>query len=260
MGVRIYAYAVDISRLATILESSLAELLCRYSRDGNDPDERFTVIDDDTWDTFVATPHGAMTAALTDESGRRRLVLTESEIQAVPFLQRTASDHLTSGSIYQSKWFFQAFSNCAGINCIRRLIDGHRRWWIGSVLQLAKEALPSGDYDKLEHLFRQILRGLNCGFQIPQGDPGFTAAGLPFTPPNDPDLRFGRWSEDDSSLAVALLSKIVSSSPVLTRPPGPIGIAPDDSQWHEWVSENVTSLLHIPDADGDVCNVLTFIG
>lgn len=227
MGVRIYAYAVDLPQLNALLESSLADLLTRLSSHANDSHERF---------------------------------LTARQLQTLPTLRRSARDHLSSGSIYQSLWFLQAFSNCAGVNCIHRLIDGHRRWWIGSVLQFANGMIPAKDYDELTRLFQQMLRGLNCGHQMPDADLGFIADGLPFAPESDPDFRIGRWSERECSTAVRILSYIITLSPTFVRPPRPIGIAPDDAEWNQWVYSNIASLLRIADLDYSVCNLLTFIG
>lgn len=260
MGVRIFAYAVDLPRLDAFLELSLTELLGRYVNHGNDPNERLTFTYGVNDDTFVATPKKSVSGAITDNSGRRYSVFTEQQLQALPVLQRSARYHLSSGSIYQSQWLFQAFSNCSGVNFIHRLIDGQRRWWIGSVLQFASGMIAADDYDELTRLFQQILRGIDCGFPIPDADIGFITDGLPFTPENDPDLRIGRWSEKESLTAVQILSYIVSLSPTFVRPPGPIGIAPDDAEWNQWVHGNVASLLRVSDIDYDVCNVLTFIG
>ena len=228
-------------------------------RDGNDANHRFTIIHGDECDTFAATPRKGIVAAMTTSKGRKHTVLTEEELEAIPALQRSARDHIAAEGIYPTKWLLSAFSDCAGIEFICPLIDGHRRWWIGSVLQFAKTVMPDDTYAELEQLFRKILRGANCGFKIPDSDIGFVTDGLPFTPENDPDLRFGRWSDIESLVATDLLSSIAAQSPQFTAPPGPMGITPDDSEWHEWVHSNVTSLLQLSDLNYDVCNVLTFV-
>lgn len=79
-------------------------------------------------------------------------------------------------------------------------------------------------------------------------------------PKDDVDLQFGRWSKEESFAAAALLSKMMELSPTFTRPPEPIGIAPADSEWDEWVRNNVKSLLRISDLNYSTCNVLSFIG
>ena len=259
MGVRIFTYAVDVPRFDTLLDCTVGELLCQYSRDGLDPNERLIFIHGDADDTLSTTPNGRITGALTDESGRHYVEIAESEIVTIPMLRRSAREHLSELSNYQLKWILSAFSHCAGIDYIHCLIDGHRRWWIGGLLQFAKEAIPTPDYDDLVLLCRKILRGWNCGFPIPDGDVGFTAAGLSFTPDNEPHCLFGRLTAEESSRLATLLSDILSLSPTFSRPPGRIGIAPDDAEWNQWVHKNVTAFLRIKDLDFRQCHVFTFI-
>jgi hypothetical protein len=260
MGVRIYAYAVDLSQLDAFLDTSLADLLCRYLRHGNNPTDRLRFTIADTDDTFVSTPSESIHATMSAPKGREHKVLTEAQVQTIPAVQCSARDHLANGAIYQTQWLLQAFSNCDGVDFIHRLIDGPRRWWIGSVLQCAQTTLAAADYEQLVHLFRKILRGNNCGYRLPEGDVGFSTEQLPFTPEDDPDLRFCRWSADDTFCAATLLSALLSQSPSFGPPPDPIGIAPDTSEWHTWVHGIVVSLLTIEGFDYDERNVFSFIG
>jgi hypothetical protein len=194
-----------------------------------------------------------------EASGRELELLGAERLQTIPALQSSAREHLSSDTIYQAEWLLSAFSNCKGIDFVERVIDGHRRWWIGSVLQFARSVLANNDYQQLEMLFRRILRGLNCG-AILETDIGVNTVGLPFTPDNNPDFRFGRWDKDDVFAVAALLSKLTVMSPIFTPPSGPIGIAPDEGDWHDWANENVIALTRIPNRGYAVCNLLTFIG
>lgn len=260
MGIRIDAYAVDLPRFAAFLSMPLGDLLRRYLLDGKNPGERLMFTDTQSDDTFFATPGGLIGAWIGNASDRHFVELTKERMRAIEVLQRPASEHLSRGSIYQSSWLLRGFSNCRGIDFIEQLIAGQRRWWIGSVLQFANTHFERSEYGKLEHLFRRVLRRSDCGYKIQKTDPVFVSTGLPFTPEDDPDLSFGRWSEEESFAAAALLSKMMELSPTFARPAGPIGIAPEDSEWHEWVHDNVKSLLRIPDLNYSVCNVLTLIG
>ena len=260
MGICIDAYAVDLPQFAAFLNTTLGDLLRRYQLDGKNPGERLMFTDAHSDDTFFATPGGPIGAWIGNSSERHFVELTEERIHTIDVLQRPAREHLSRGSIYQSSWLLRGFSNCRGIDFIERLIDGQRRWWIGSVLQFAHTYFERSEYEELEYLFRRVLRRADCGYKIQNTDPGFVVTGLPFTPEDDPDLPFGRWSEEESFAAAVLLSKMMELSPTFARPPGPIGIAPEDSKWHEWVHDNVESLLRIPDLKYSACNVLTFIG
>jgi hypothetical protein len=214
----------------------------------------------DTPDTYDSIPRGPMRACVGKVPDRKHETFTEEQLRKIAILQRSAREHFSNDDIYQAMWFFQAFSNCKGINFIKQLIGGHRRSWIGSVLQCAQPLLNTDEYKRLEHLFSRILRGADCGFNMSIGDAGFAQEGLPFVADNDPDLRFGRWSPEECSTAVLLLSKIMASSPTFARPPGPIGIAPDFSEWHDWTRSNILSLLKMRDLDYSDCNMLSFIG
>jgi hypothetical protein len=260
MGVRIDAYAVDLPPFAAFLNTTLGDLLHRYQRDGKDPGERlmFTGVDND--DTFFASPGGSLGAWIGSGSDRHLEELTEERIRKIDALQSPAREHLSGGSIFQASWLLRGFSNCRGIDFVERLIDGQRLPWIGSVLQFAHSHLERGEYEELEHLCRRILRGATCGYKIPEGDVGFVADGLPFTPQDDADLRFGRWSQEESFAAAVLLSKLVELSPAFTPPPELIRLYAGDREWHEWAHRNVGSLLRIPSLNYSVCSVLTFMG
>jgi hypothetical protein len=259
MGIRIDAYAVDLPRFDTFLNSTLADLLCQYQRDGINEKTplRFTI--GNTSDTFEAIPSGLMRAFIGDVPNRKEEILSEEQLRKIEILKRPVREHLSSDNIYQAKWFLNAFSNCKGIDFIEQLTEGHRRWWIGSVLKSAQPVLSANEFKELEYLFAKILRGLDCGFNRAVGDPGFVGDGLPFTPDDDPDLKFGRWLPKECPIAGELLSKVMASSPKF-RASEPTGIDQDDSDWHERVRNNVTSFLQIRDLDYSVCNMLSFIG
>ena len=261
MGVRIDAYAVDLPQFSAFLNTTLGELLHRYQRDGREPGERlmFTGVDND--DTYFASPGGSIGAWIGRGSDRHLEELTEERIRKFDPLQSLAREHLSSGSIYQASWLLSGFSYFRGIDFIKRVIDAQRLPWIGSILQFAHSYLERGEYGELEHLLRRVLRGATCGYKIPKGDVGFVADGLPFTPPDDDsNLRFGRWSEEESLAAAVMLSKLVELSPTFTPPPELIRFYAADREWDEWVHKNVKSLLRIPDLKYSLCNVLTFMG
>src|SRR4051794_16542423 len=155
MGTRIDAYAVDLPLLAAFLNTTLGDLLHRYQRDGKDPSEQlmFTGVDND--DTYFANPGGVIGAWIGSGSERHLEELTEKRIRTIDTLQSTAREHLSRGSIYQSSSLLRAFSHCREINFIEQLIEGQRRWWIGSVLQFAHSYFGRAEYDGLELLFRK---------------------------------------------------------------------------------------------------------
>ncbi len=95
---------------------------------------------------------------------------------------------------------------------------------------------------------------------MPEADPGFTLAGLPFVLEDDPDLRAGGWTKTESMLAARILSDIMALSPKFSRPSGPIGIVPDDDQWNPWVNENVAALIRLQNLAYENLIVVSFKG
>jgi hypothetical protein len=160
MGVRIDAYAVDLPRFAAFLNTTLGDLLRRYQLDGKDPGERLMFTSGHDCDTFFATPGGSIRAWLGSGSDRHVEELTEERIRTIDALQSPAYEHL-SKDIYQSSRLLEGFSDCRGIDFIERLTAGHRRWWVGSVLQFADTCFERSEYDTLELLFRK-----SCGARI----------------------------------------------------------------------------------------------
>ncbi|HXB59323.1 MAG TPA: hypothetical protein VNU95_07150 [Candidatus Acidoferrales bacterium] len=259
MGIRINAYAVDLPKFDAFLNTSLADLLLQYQRNGIDGDTKFQFSIGNAPEHFCAIPGGVIYAFMGEGAARHREEFTEDKLRVIEILQQPARKHLSSENIYQALCLLRAFGNCKGIDFIKQLIDGHRRHWIGSMLQSAQPILTLSEFKELEFLFVRILRDINCGFKMSIGDAGFVRDGLPFVPEDDPDKRFGRWSEKECSSAILLLSKIMAASPRFERPPEFSALA-DDGDWHDWTRDNILSLLKICDLDYSDCNMLSFIG
>jgi hypothetical protein len=258
MGVHISAYAVDLPRFGAFLETPMSELMCRYARDGRDPNlYTFYVRDAQT----RATLHVLSDRSIVGPDGMRSregpAVLSRAQLEAAPFLQRPTRE-LLSENAYQASVILRTFSHCAGIDFIQPLL-WHRRWWIGSVLQAAHARLDQTRAGELELLFRKLLRGFDCGYPIPKGDIGVNGAGLPFTPENNPDLRLGRWDEPDSFTAMEHLSLLLATEPTFT-PPADLAFDPGDFDWNAMVWDNVKPLARLWDLGYGECNVLSFIG
>ena len=260
MGVRIYAYGIDLPRLDAFLDTSLRDLIGRYYREGDDSRDRLYLNDRETNDAFLVVPGRFIRGAITGKGGRACSEFTDAQLPEIPLVERSVREHLSGNSNYQSYWVVNALSTCTRIDFVHRLIDGQRRWWIGSVLQFVQDSVHDQEtYNELVHLFGRVLRGFDCGHPVFAADVGIVTDGLPFTPEEDPDIRVGRWSEQETSAAVEILSNVLSSSPTFTPPRGPLGIVPDDSEWQEWVHGNVAALLSVGDLDYAERNVLTYI-
>jgi hypothetical protein len=262
MGVRIDAFAVDLPRLGGFLDSSVADMVRRHVQDASDPKRRFTVLGREDCGTLVARPGGPCVLATGSGAARISRAIPEVELEGVPWLAQSVREYLASGSVYGIKWVFEALADCVELDFVERLMEGQRRWWIGSALQAAFgcAAMRGEDRDRFLELFRRVLRGSDCGHPIPEGDLGCDPAGLPFVPPDDPDLRIGRWSESESLDAAFLATALLAASPRSERPPGRLGIVPDDSEWDGWVRENLGAIARVGELEFAERNVISFIG
>lgn len=262
MSVRIDAFAVDLPRLDEFFESSVADAVRRYVREARDPEGRFTVFGPEALDILVAKPGGINVFATGSDERRVHRVIDEGELAELALLRQPMREYLASASVYGAKWVFEALADCEGIDFVECLIEGQRRWWIGSALQAAVDSAAFGTEhrERLVELLRRVLRGSDCGFPIPEGDVGCDAAGLPFVPQEDPDLRIGRWSERESFDAALLATTLLAASPWFARPPGRVGIVPEDAEWDGWVRENLGAIAGIVELEYAERNVISFIG
>lgn len=263
MGIRIDAYAVDASRLSELLWCSLDELLWRYYEDGTDADERLYWIDHDAKDaTYMSIPREKVTGTRHGPDGARlHGIMTRSDTANIIFLQQAAFDHFSGGAPYPLAIFLRCFARCNGIDFIRPLTEGHRRWWIGSLLQGAKEGarISSLDCERLEFLFQKMLRGWDCGYPMTERRIDLEKFEFPALPEDDPDMRFSVWSQDETRFALAVLEELISLEPRFVRPPGRVAVTLDDDEWHSWVVENVRGFLRAASLKSEWKSIISLI-
>lgn len=137
---------------------------------------------------------------------------------------------------------------------LQLLLDGHRRWWIGSFLESLRQSSPwlqsNTDVDYAEELLSVTLAGLDCGTPIRRAPAPTHRAAFPITPRVDADLRFAALSATDFSFLRLFLSECLQNNGRrFMKPSGRIGIAPDgDDEWDAWVRqviEDITAPLEI---------------
>ncbi|MBK8258511.1 MAG: hypothetical protein IPK82_38360 [Polyangiaceae bacterium] len=139
---------------------------------------------------------------------------------------------------------------------LQLLLDGHRRWWIGSFLESLRQSSPwlqnNTDADHAEKLLSIMFAGLDCGTPIRPPPAPTPCAPFPITPRVDADLRFATLSVTDFSFLRLFFSEYLQNNGRrFSRPSGHIGIAPDDDvEWDAWVRQviqEITAPLEIRD-------------
>ncbi len=148
---------------------------------------------------------------------------------------------------------------------VQPLLDGHRRWWIGSFLESLRECSPwtirPSDVDYVESLLSSLLRGWNCGTAIRSEVDLPNCLSFPITPKCDVDFRFAVLSSSDFEfLRLFLIERLRDEDRRFVRPSGRVGIAPEtDEEWDEWIRQVIreiaTKPLEVPNP-----SLVSFIG
>lgn len=236
----------------------LAALLMRYVANGRIENRKLIVYTDRGRERYEAVPRAGVVRRDHDGS---MLPLSRELVDADRFLQQSARTLFdVTECAYQPAGFLGCFARCEGIDFIRILIDGERRWWIGSVIAAGYECLTQVEAKQLRDLFRQILRRFHCGYPIPGSDIGFNADGAPFRPGDSSEYQLGRWCDADCRVAATLLTKLLSLDPEFGAPEDLEGRVGDSAEWRGHVKSNVESILAFREMDYARPNVFSFVG
>ncbi|HEV3303972.1 MAG TPA: hypothetical protein VG055_30255 [Planctomycetaceae bacterium] len=262
MGIRLRIFAVDLNRFDPVLDDTLEDWLWRHQRTAR-PSEPLSALrwyDGKTNDNYGSIQSKDVTWSYTDNVGRRvTRKLTKTKAQDVPFLQQTVRSFLNGGSAYDLYFFLRALSECDASEFVHCITDGGRRWWIGCVLCQARKVLCTEDYQRLELLFRKVLRGYNCGDPIPMDDVGVDLSGFPVTPEPDSDLRIGFWTRSEALCAGERTRDLLAADVRFSRPPASPDMYPSDEDCDAWARSELEGLTQLNDQCDNVV-ALTFIG
>ena len=135
---------------------------------------------------------------------------------------------------------------------VRLLGDGHRRWWVGSLLESLRRPSPwllnQGDVAHAEEMLSRMLRGWNCGATVRDASPSATRSASPVTPASDADLRLAVLSPSDFEfLRLFLDERLRDDERRFVRPSGVVGVAPDrDDEWDAWVRQVLREITATP--------------
>jgi len=232
MGVRIAAYAVDVLALERFLARPLSDVLRYISEHATDREV-----------TIPWWPQGR---------GPGEAVLSK---RAAEVLREEDSDRL--------RRVLRDLSRCSNTGFVRMLTEGHRRWWIGSLLDAAEEseALTPDDYAQFVRLWEKVLRGYNCGKWLTTATFVLSDFEFPLLPTDDADLQIGIWTEPEAGFVADCLRRLTALDTRFKAPPQRIGIGPEtDDDWNAWVYEMIRQFLTIGDLpDYGRLAVVTFI-
>ncbi len=233
MGIRIHSYALDTDRAHEWGSMSVWETLSIYAAESRPTDRPLRIGQYEATNIHGVTHLG------------KKVFLPESELLRTPLEQVLRSD-IEPHTLH---WALDAFARIRE-QWVRTITAGHRRWWIGSVLEAAAENLgtQSASYQALDFHFARLLRGWGCGTPMLTRDEPPSAV-MPFSPASDCDFRMSIWSESDLLVVATALEELMATEPRFAPPRGPVGIAPEgEDEWVAWVQENVRAWLRVVEA------------
>ena len=177
-------------------------------------------------------------------------------------LNRRLRDVLDGGSAYFFANVLRSLSSVPEVEFVEKIISGHRRWWIGSLLNYLESSrcFPEQDVMRFVSLTEKILRGRDCGRAIPKPEFSVAAFPLPIHPEDDTDLSMGVWTADEAAFVVDLFRRVKDQNPQFREPPERTGLAlMTDLDWNDWVHEMIDQILKIDQLVFEETRIITFI-
>ena len=259
-------YAVDTPALARFLAQPVGSLLSYYAQHGKPDAQSLSFEDGDR--RFVAQPR---VGVFCTQSGERSDASMEEE-----FLRRPMKAILMASSSYELKFVLDALCVCPSIEFVRCVIDGHRRWWLESVLSfvhrlldvrehhwLAKPddvklafAFAPEDCARFVRLGNAVLRRYGDG--PPPNDVEIAACGFPIIPADDADLQIGLWSDVDAYFVSGFLRQLRAlPATFVSEMPQHDG----NEDWDRYVNSMLDRIIALEDlVEFEKLAVLSFIG
>jgi hypothetical protein len=148
---------------------------------------------------------------------------------------------------------------------VQLLLDGHRRWWIGSLIESLRQSPPwllnQSDVEHAESLLAFMLRGAGCGTRVRDASTLVSGSSFPITPRSDSDLLFAVLSPSDFQfLRLFLHERLQDADRRFASPSGPVGIAPgSDVEWDVWVREAIREIAGTP-LKSQAPSLVSFLG
>jgi hypothetical protein len=259
MGVRLELFALDLPRFTAFIRQPVWEWLWYYADNGTaQGGDVLMPANDDAHIVYVATPRlGVMRAV-----GNKSVALDRRNRPGDPLLSDTLHDYLASNSPWRLQDLLTAVGRCPPNDCVRLVTSGHRRWWIGSLLDYAEKTLgpAAPDYLFLASLFRKLLGWYDCGKVLPAPAVVESEPRFPLRLQEDPDIHTGVWRDEETFLVMDILRSMMSEHTRFSKPPLPVGVAPEkEEDWNDWVHQMIAHILSIDAFPPAMRSVVSFI-
>jgi hypothetical protein len=260
MGVRITAFAFNVSRLQRVLDLPLWQLLGRLCQTPTeDKVHLFSAYDAERRQRYYATTDRGVIRV-----GRYQPVqaLDESALSQIPLLRQCTGEYLTrdEGSSYDLAFLLEALAAEVTSNVARPITDGYRYWWIGSLLASAQGSpvLSPTDFTDLRDQCARILRVYDCGFPL-DGVDRRSRRTLPGLPTGDTDYYMNLLNAKDAGRFVELLDRLLRSDVQFVAPP-PRSLNNPNDNWNSPVRDRIAEFLKWRSLSPPHDHLITFIG
>ena len=131
----------------------------------------------------------------------RKEVVLDVACSRDAFMARNAGDYLRGSHGLALKSLFRCLCKRTDADFIRRITEDDRRWWIGSLLDLADHGrlLTADDYARFALIWQKMLRRYDCGKRLPTIASDAASVDFPILPADD---SVGVWTAEESYFLV----------------------------------------------------------
>jgi hypothetical protein len=253
MGIDIDAFAVETPRFVRLLDLPLWRVLRQLAKRAPCDEVLFSISERKTY--YQIVPSGRL---LRVNLGGQRETLELDELALVPFLQQSCGAYLRREET--SSWalhFLLRDWQFVETDVIHTITEGHRRWWIGSVLSAAARVeLPVAQYRQLSALLARMLAGWDCGVTLPPIENRRDLHGFPEFHRDADDDPTAVFSADECHALVDLFQLLLKRDPIFESPtPGDS----DDFDWNQYAREMIGHFMKLKSLVPPCTHMITFI-
>lgn len=253
MGVRISFYSIDLDGFERFIEQPIRDVLLLHVGHNTDQTATLRIHSDDT--SYYASP----AKGIISRKGNDELQFSREKMAQIEFFSMPYKTFLTSGSNFDLSKLFDCCLTIPEINWVKGKEWGNRRWWIGSFLKTARLRIGSQsiDYVFLAGVFQKILRGYDCGIQMPN-IPINDVPAFPVIPADDTDPRLGVLAKNEIVRATQIIQYLLADPKLKFIPLDEERSL--DTDWHEWVTKMLVDLVALCSIPSQNLALVSFIG
>jgi hypothetical protein len=199
MGIRISAFALDHQPFDQFLDRSVAETLFFIAERSKGDHVSFHASDWSSKERYVVLPSRNVSRW---RSGSNPVALTLNVAARIPLLRQSLREYLAAYSGYGMLFLLEALVTVPEIRWVSLLTEGHKPWWIFSLLSGARDAhLPPPQLRELEELCARFLRGYQYrspAYPLESKGRAPMPGDLAVLPVDDPDIQIGVFAPDET--------------------------------------------------------------